>query len=302
MRLNQRGKWIIVLLLAWIFLACEEETTDYAADLIGNYIVESETISGTYTAYTSSPPEESRLIDITREFFISYKNDENHCDTTYQVETWEIDSFSDTSIFLADGSRLYYALESGVLTLYDDDDIINLIEYDGEFPPPAWNNLDHLENDSSEPDGSFATATRIAAAGTSREHFMGVCDDQDYFIFEALAGTIYILEAVSLTNNDMDLTLTLFTSAGDTAGFNDDQTEGNMDPELEWMCPDSGDYYFGIQKYWDYLDPGNSLDDEKGAYTVTVDVTKALLNAPPQAIIKRSKPPRSTQLSHELFD
>ena len=300
--MNQWLKIGSLVSLVVLMIACEDATVDYASDIVGDYIVKTAIIDGINTDYSILPLEEAWIIDITKDNLLSYENEVNQCDSTYNLDVRVIDSVSDTAIVFDDDTRLYYSISGTQLTLSNDDDVITLVKYGSVLPPPSWTDPSQLTNDIYEPDNSLGQATRISAAGAIHSHYSAVCDDDDYFIFEALGGTSYVIEAEAEASSDIDLTISLFSVSGDSAGYSDDQTTTNVDPLLEWACINSGDYYFIIKKYWDYLDPGNSADDEKGAYTVSVDVTKALLKAPDPEIIKRHRSAKATHLRHKFFD
>jgi len=292
------GLMLSVLLL----MACEDATVDYASDIVGMYQVNSADIEGVETSYQDVPEEELWIIEITSDNFISYQNEINFCDTTYGLETTGIESITDTTIVLSDETSIEYTLYESELILSFNGNSMTLAAYDASFPPLSWIDPSHLYNDAYEPDNSLSLATRISAAGGVQLHYSAVCDDEDFFIFEALAGTRYIIEAeaqtVGLTS--LDLTLFLYSLSGDSVAYNDDQTGTNEDPRIIWTCEASGDYYFVVKKYWDYLDPGNSLDDEKGEYEVSVDVTKGLFGPSVVQVVKQ-RPPSFPERLPALF-
>ncbi len=282
-------------------VTCEDAVIDYASDIVGVYIVQSAYIDGVSTDYTALPIEDAWIVDINKDNLIYYTNEINQCDTNYNADIREIESVTDTSIIFTDESRLYYTTSSDLLTLSLDDDVLTLESYSDTIPPAVWSDPTLLTNDIYEPDGSFILATRLSAAGATQTHYSAVCDDEDYFVFETLTGTSYVIEIDAATGTKIDLTISLYSVAGDLVGFSDDQSATNVDPLLEWTCPDSSDYYFVVKKYWDYLDPGNSLDDEKGAYTVSVDVTKNLHSSPYSNIYKQRSMPPSTRTPAKFF-
>ncbi|MBT4034942.1 MAG: hypothetical protein HOB84_14325 [Candidatus Marinimicrobia bacterium] len=288
------------MFLGLVMVACEDATIDYSSDILGIYIVENTTVDGIYTDYSTLPIEEAWIIDITADNLLSYVNDANLCDSTFSLDARVIDMVTDTSIVFTDNTYLDYSNNNEQLTLYNDDDVMVLAGFEYDFPPPAWTDPLFLTNDEYEPDSSLSLASRISAAGAFQTHYSAVCDDDDFFIFDALGGTVYIIEAEAAIGTDIDLTLSLY-STDSLIAYNDDQASTNVDPKLVWTCLDSGDYYFIVKKYWDYLDPGNSLDDEKGAYTISVDVTKGLLQASPE-IIKLHRPVKASRLFHKFFD
>jgi len=283
-------------------VACEDAVIDYTSDIVGDYIVQTATIEGTTTDYSAKPLEEAWIIDISEDNYLSYENEINQCDSTFNLDIRLIDSVTDTSIVFEDGTDLYYSISDVLLTLNSDNDVLTLIEYGSDIPPPSWSDLSQLTNDTYEPDGTLSQATSISAAGTIQNHYSAFCDDEDYYIFEALGGTSYIIEAEAGPSTDIDLTISLYSESGDSISYNDDQTSSNVDPRLEWTCGVSGNYYFIVKKYWDYLDPGNSEDDEKGAYTIRVDVTKALLTAPRTNTMKRLRPVQATYQRPRFLD
>jgi len=274
--LSRSQKMSMFLLLALIVISCEDATVDHAADLVGVYTVETALVNSITTYYSDKPMEEAWIIDISRESLVFYVNTSNHCDTSYEASLKDISKITDTTIRFEDGNLWEYELTGENVLLMHDADILTLKAYADSFPPVPWTDPSQLENDDYEPDNSLATATRISAASAEQTHFSAECDDADYYIFEALAGTSYIISAKKGVGTSVDLTISLYNLSGDSVAYNDDKTSTNVDPELDWTCPVTGDYYFVVKKYWDYLDPGNSLDDEKGSYTVQIEVTKGL--------------------------
>lgn len=271
--------WLPILVL--VFVSCEDATIDYAADIVGLYTVETALISGTSTNYSQLPSEEAWIIDISQESLLSYENDVNQCDTTYSMDIKAISKVTDTTIVFEDETSFEYSISNDQLLLYEGNDILTLESYTSEFPPASWVDPTQLENDEYEPDSSVALATRISAASALQTHYSAVCDDADFYIFEALSGTSYIIEVNTGSTSDVDLTISLYNLAGDSVAYNDDKTSTKVDPYLEWTCDATGDYYFVVKKYWDYLDPGNSLDDEQGEYTIGIEVTKGLAKEAP---------------------
>jgi len=290
------------LFLVLLMVSCEDAVIDYASDIVGAYIVETANIDGGYTDYSILPLEQALIIDIGSSDFLSYTNAINLCDSSYIIDTLEIDSFTDTAIVFRDDTRLYYSIEDEQLILWNGDDMMTLVEYTTSFPPASWRDPALLTNDTYEPDSSISLASRISAAGAVQSHYSAVCDDEDYFIFEALDSTTYVIEVNAVGSTGLDLTISLYFGQGDLVDFNDDQSTTDVDPKLEWTCEGTGEYYFIVKKYWDYLDPGNSEDDKRGAYTVQVDVTKDLLNTSPQNVIKKHRPIPNARRYATFFD
>jgi len=299
--LIHRLKNVWLLLPALLFVSCEDVVIDYASDIVGIYFVETSVINGTATNYSQLPSEEAWIIDISKESLLSYENDVNQCDTTYSMGIKAISKVTDTTIVFEDETSYEYSIGDDQLLLYDGDDILTLESYTSEFPPVSWVDPTQLENDDYEPDSSVALATRISAASAVQTHYSAVCDDVDFYIFEALSGTSYIIEVNTGSTSNVDLTISLYNLAGDSIAYNDDKSSTKIDPYLEWTCEVTGDYYFVVKKYWDYLDPGNSLDDEHGEYSISIDVTKGLTKEAPSIVLVKHPRQAMTHTQNEFF-
>ena len=97
-------KLLIALSIVFFVFSCEEETPDYAADIINTYILESVDFLGTTIDLTDLPLEEALFVKITRDELITYENDEDHCEDTYTEEQDEIDGVTETAILFTDDS------------------------------------------------------------------------------------------------------------------------------------------------------------------------------------------------------
>ncbi|MBT4034940.1 MAG: hypothetical protein HOB84_14335 [Candidatus Marinimicrobia bacterium] len=124
--MNNLLKLLIIMPIALFVLSCEEETPDYAADIINTYILESIEFMGETLDFTDLPLEGAMLVKITRDEAITYENDEDHCDDTYSEESDEIDGVTETAILFADGSETEYSIIGGKLRLVEDGDVIIL--------------------------------------------------------------------------------------------------------------------------------------------------------------------------------
>jgi len=285
-------KLLIILPIALFVLSCEEETPDYAADIINTYILESLEYMGETYDFTDQPIEAAMLLKITREEVIIYENDEDHCEDTYTEESDEIDGVTETAILFTDGSETEYSITDGKLRLVDDGDIIILAAYNGTVPPPVWTNPSLLTNDTYEPNNEISLATTIAAGGTIQNHYMGACGDEDYFMFSAVSGITYIMETTAPLDEYLDLTLTLYSGAG-TWLDSDDDSGTDLNPSLYWTCQTSGDYYFAIEGFW---------DDDIGNYSVSVVESSALVKPTVLPEEKRTRVANKISLSELLFN
>ncbi len=289
-------KYMISLLLVIstiLFIGgCEEDTEDYAANIINTYIFESIEFMGTTFDFSEDPMEDAMLVKITRDEVITYENDEDHCEDTYTIVSDEIEGVTETIISFTDGSTLEYSIVGDKLRLVDSGDVIMLAAYNGALPPAVWMDPTLLTNDTYEPDNEQATATTIAAGGTIQNHYMGECGDEDYFMFSAISGRNYIMETSSVLDEYLDLTLALYSGNGTFLALDDDSGT-NYHPSLYWTCQVTGDYYFVVEGFW---------SDDIGNYSVSV--VESTLLAKPTVIPERKKERRekSIRLSGVLFN
>ena len=283
-------KWMIGILavsLAFFITGCEEDTPDYAADIINTYRVESVTFSGDTVDMTALPLEESIFVVITRDDLTIYTNDADPCDTTYETDIFEIDAVTKTVIRYSDDSEDSYSLENGKLHFESDGDMLILGAYTGTVPPAVWTDPSLLPNDTYEPNNTMTTATPIAAGGTVQNHYLGQCEDKDYFMFSAVNQTSYVLETSSPNFPDLDMELTLYSGAGVELA-SDDDSGMDWNPSLFWTCEASGDYYFLLEGWW---------FGEFGNYSVFVTEVTGMLKP---AVAPEPKKTRET-ISRDYF-
>ena len=271
---------LLMILSLNLLMGCEEDIPDYAADVIGAYIVESGVIDGVSYTRSGQSLEDALLVEITREDISSLVNDDTHCEATYDTETDYIEGVTETAILLTDGSSIDYEFAAGELTLHQAGDILVLQPYADTFPPEMWTDPELLPNDTYEPDDDPSLATVIAAGGTIQNHYMADCDEVDYFMFTAIADTSYSLRTTTPLGSELDLTLALYNGAGDLMDENDDLAYPDLNPGLDWTCPTTGDYYIKI---------GNLWGDQHGDYSIFVTVFYGLLKAPLATLVKTPK-------------
>ncbi len=288
-------KSVVILAILGMMLGCEEEVPDYAADIVGKYIVES-----VYSSFwdetidlTSLPLEDALIVEITRGELRTYENDENRCQNTYSTETDAIDGVSETSILFTDDTELAYSMVGSKLRIEDDGDIMMLATYSGDIPPASWTDPTLLTNDTYEPNNVITMATAIAAGGTTQNHYLGNCEDKDYFIFSAVSGTSYKIATSTPEGSNLDLTLTLSSGAGVELGYNDDYAFPDLNPGLDWTCEVSGDYYFLIDGFW---------DDEAGNYSVSVNISTTLQRTSSAPEEKKHRKVEKIRLGDLLFN
>ena len=288
-------KSVVILAILGMMLGCEEEVPDYAADIVGKYIVES-----VYSSFwdetidlTSLPLEDALIVEITRGELRTYENDENRCQNTYSTETDAIDGVSETSILFTDDTELAYSMVGSKLRIEDDGDIMMLATYSGDIPPASWTDPTLLTNDTYEPNNVITMATAIAAGGTTQNHYLGNCEDKDYFIFSAVSGTSYKIATSTPEGSNLDLTLTLSSGAGVELGYNDDYAFPDLNPGLDWTWEVSGDYYFLIDGFW---------DDEAGNYSVSVNISTTLQRTSSAPEEKKHRKVEKIRLGDLLFN
>ena len=286
-------KLILLLSMVFVMIGCEDEDPDYAADIIGKYTVESyydaawdETFD-----YTGLAIDHALVVEITRDEINTYYDDEV-CETTYETETDDIDGVTETAIVFSGGAASEYSFVDGKLRIDDGGDIIILADYDGVVPPAVFSNPSLATNDTYEPDNQMSTATTIAAGGTIQNHYISECEDIDYFMFPAVAGTRYMLATTTPTESELDLFMTLYDASGNELESNDDWDYPDYNPGILWTCPATGDYYFLIEPLW---------DDESGNYSVSVVESTGLVKTVAGESVEKTQPESKLNIS-DLFD
>ena len=105
-----------------------------------------------------------------------------------------------------------------------------------------------LVGDSCEPDNTLAQACRVTVPLSAQIHTYYPLSDQDWSVFQAQAGTTYVIRTVNLSTGG-DTVLTLWNSAGARLSKNDDYLPGSKASEIIWTAPASGDYYTMVTSY-----------------------------------------------------
>jgi|GEM_PF-295390 len=252
----------ISVLMVLLILGCEEDSTpDYAADLVGLYVVSSMQIDGIDYDLSVLPSEMGQFVEITREEIIFYSNEETICSEDYDVDSTALTRFTAGSLVMDDNTFLAYSFSGNTLILSDATDEISLTPFAGSFPPASWMDLELLSNDTYEPNNTNLVATRIASGGTDQNHYMGACGDYDFFVFSATEDASYVIESTTPDSPFLDLYLTLYSANGDYIDASDDQDNSNLNPRLVFSVENTGDYYFVLESYY---------FEDSGFYTVSV--------------------------------
>ena len=105
-----------------------------------------------------------------------------------------------------------------------------------------------LMGDFSEPDDSQTQAQRVVAPLRQQPHTYYPAGDHDWSVFEALAGTTYLIRTTNLSS-DGDTVLFLWGADGALLTKNDDVTPGAHGSQIIWTAPTSGDFYVMVTSY-----------------------------------------------------
>lgn len=97
--------------------------------------------------------------------------------------------------------------------------------------------------DISEPDDNYYGAKAISTNGVPVNDLFDVTGDQDWFKFDALAGTEYSIRTTNLAAG-VDTALEIYDTDGVTPLASDDNGGGAS--ELEWQTPQNGAYYIRV--------------------------------------------------------
>jgi parallel beta-helix repeat protein len=101
--------------------------------------------------------------------------------------------------------------------------------------------------DAYEPNNNSDEALLIEV-GHSSTHNNHNMEDQDWYVFEATAGTAYVLHTSEL-GSAADTYLYLFDVDGDTLLSSNDDFDGSLASRIEWVAPADGIYY-AMVKHW----------------------------------------------------
>jgi hypothetical protein len=105
--------------------------------------------------------------------------------------------------------------------------------------------------DYFEPDDDPPNAKTISTEGVLQGHNIHQPGDVDYVKFGATAGLTYILRTANLgggVSNDTKLTL-LAPDGVTVLAVNDDSPSDPPASRIEWICPESGNYFMRVAQY-----------------------------------------------------
>jgi hypothetical protein len=110
-----------------------------------------------------------------------------------------------------------------------------------------FKNRQSCAEDLYESDNSPQQARVASVNGPSRKHTLEPPSDQDWIVFEALAGWTYVLRTADLIGAT-DTVLTLYDTDGETViAISDDATPGSRHSQITWRAPVSGSYFAQVR-------------------------------------------------------
>ena len=155
-----------------------------------------------------------------------------------------------------------------------------------------------------EPDDTWAEAN-FAHFGNSRNNYIGVAGDVDYYAFYGSVGERYIIEVEASTlGSDLDPVLTLYDSDGTTELAENDDA-GSLDSRIDFTVPAEGYYYLRVREYNHTIEGGprsfyKLLVRSRSVYvSSTASGTTGGVAATPQDILEYDT---NSGLWHMLFD
>jgi len=287
------------------FSACSSPTSSSGSSLIGKWIFTKEVYTIIYNGNTETEEEiydptvdnyhSAEILEFKQGVVIVYENDDG---TTYEADTWTYSSSNGVLIVEnedGDIDTVNYSFENGKLVFLNEENEDGasftyksyFTKYTGDIPPASW--VTPLTNDSYEPDNEQSNATSITVGGSAQSHVI-VAGDEDWFKFQATAGTKYLV----LITGYMDNVLYLYNSSGSWIAEDDDNDydypiEGNVESAIVWTCYVSGDYYFMVNGY--------SYDDT-GYYSASVSTTTLSASVEKSSEVKR---PAAKKKPHGLM-
>lgn len=251
------------MMIAGLFLACEEKEED--KDLVlGKWILVEETITfGSFTETNDyrSDVANADIFDIESDVITVYSND--FCSASYETEEMDVEITNSSMTFPDDTLTASYNLDGDELTISieeSEDGLTVSFEavfeaYDGSIPPSEWSAI----GDAYEPNNTAATATPITVDAEPQEHVL--CGgESDWLGFGASAGVTYTM--MTENDNGLDTYIKLYDAFGNFIDYDDDGGEG-FNASLTWTCSSTGTYFFEVHGY-DY----DSW--EEGPYEVSV--------------------------------
>ena len=142
--------------------------------------------------------------------------------------------------------------------------------------------------DYYEPDDDTPNAKTISTDGTLQGHNIHQPGDMDYVKFSASAGHTYVLRTRNLgggISNDTKLTL-LAPDGATILAVNDDSPIDPPASRIEWICPESGNYFVRVAQY----------NASIGGCDITYDLSVERSDPTPAATATRTASP--TRMAH----
>ncbi|MFC1480717.1 hypothetical protein ACFL6E_00525 [Candidatus Neomarinimicrobiota bacterium] len=273
-----------------------ESGREYLTDADGNELIS----RGDDPIDISDPYAWEQILEFTETSIISYENDWGSGD--YYSETGSYETEGD-SIFLhmpnEDGSTedmnmIYEVTDPGITLRFTGTELethdgvtgygnmeINFIPYPGTtFPPPEW--LVPGPNDDYEPDSTYDLATAIVVDAEPQVHAL-VTDDQDWFVFTAVAAQTYLFEIEGRVKTQMEV----YT---DPASGNPENLQWIEEMQATvWTSTTAGPCYIVVKQD---LEAAQQYDEPAtGRYTI--EVMTATLTSPPRGTLGKKAHKRS---------
>jgi hypothetical protein len=166
------------------------------------------------------------------------------------------------------GSALDVYLSGNHAYLADLSGGLFILQFTGEEPTPTPTNTPTPSNtptptatptpalDAYEPDDSCPEASTMITNGTVQEHTFHAPGDEDWVGFQGIAGTTYLIEALTPAESLANVVLELYGNCGTLPTDGQDHTF-SPDVRLQFEAPSSGSYHLKLTN--DDLDAAGPL-------------------------------------------
>lgn len=101
--------------------------------------------------------------------------------------------------------------------------------------------------DTLEPNDNYDGASVVQTDGTLVSNLFDIATDEDWFKFDAVAGTEYAIQTTNLEAS-VDTVLEIYDSDGVTLLASDDNGGGGKVSRLVWQAPQSGTYFLRVSQ------------------------------------------------------
>ena len=101
--------------------------------------------------------------------------------------------------------------------------------------------------DTLEPNDNYDASSLLQTAGTSLSNLFDIATDEDWFKFDATAGTSYEIKTTNLAAG-VDTVLEIYDTDGVTMLATDNNSGGGKASLLLWQAPADGTYYVRVRQ------------------------------------------------------